>query len=65
MEHSVNPQSQQSVAVCRDSSLDDRARQQSLNTSMQRFAHHGLRQAYNTVCNIICLTKPMMDETLH
>ena len=33
---------------CRNSSLDNRACQQSLNTSMQYFAHHRLRQAYYT-----------------
>ena len=31
---------------------------------MQRFAHHGLPQAYN-LCLYICLTKPVMGETLH
>ena len=37
---------------CRDSSLDDRARQQSLNTSTQRFACHGLH-----LCNTIPYSK--------
>ena len=34
---------------CRDSTLDDQACQQSLNTLMQCFACHGVCQAYNTV----------------
>ena len=34
------------------------------NMYMQRFAHHGLRQAYN-LCLYICLTKPLMGVTLH
>ena len=32
---------------CRGFSLDNRVRQQSLITPMQRFARHGLSQAYN------------------
>ena len=41
-------------SYCRDSSLDDQASQQSLNTSMQRFTHQWLRQAYNSVLDIHC-----------
>ena len=49
----------------RDSFLDNRACQQSFNTSMQCFTRHRLRQAYNTILYIVCLTKPVMNETLH
>ena len=41
------------MSDCRDSSLDNRARQQSLKTPMQRLPHAS------------CLTKPVMGETLH
>ena len=52
---------------CTDSSLDNRARQQSLKTPIQRFAHHGLHQAYNVlVVHLVhSLTKSVMAITLH
>ena len=47
------------IIHCSDSSLNDRARQLSLNTLMQHFAHLGLRQAYTILVSVA-----RMAETL-
>ena len=44
-----------------DSSLDNRAHHEHLSNSVQRFAHHGLRQAYKTFC-MQYKTFCMLDE---